>query len=318
MSYNNIPNRYESFYLEKGEDKVKLDENNIIIIKKEDHTIGNLIQVELLKKKNVEFVGYKIPHPLEYNLLLKIIVKEGGDILKVYNNGIKELINKLEIIKKELKKVNNFKKSDKIDVILFDNTKLEFTIKDVDISIMNSLRRICLAEVPTIAFDKFVIKRNDSVLHNEFLEHRLELIPIVSNNIDNIYDIRDEKVCDNSEQLEEKCEIRYKLKEKCKGEILNVYSTDIKKEVRDTDILPIDNKILIVKLTKGQELDCELIARKGIAKEHSKWQAVSIATCYEEENKVIFNIETLKSLKPENVLLKAIDILINKLKNIEI
>lgn len=317
MSYNNIPNRYESFYLEKGEDKVIIDENGIIIIKKEDHTIGNLIQVELLKEKDIEFVGYKIPHPLEYNILLKIIVKK-GDIVKIYNNGIKQLINKLKIIKKEFKKVSDFKKSDKIEVNIFDNNRLEFGIKEVDISIINSLRRICLAEVPTIAFDKIIINKNDSVLHNEFLEHRLELIPIVSNNIENIYDIRDEKVCNNLEDIENKCQIKYKLKEKCKEGILNIYSTNIKKELRDTDILPIDDKILIVKLTEGQEIDCELIARKGIAKEHSKWQAVSIATCYEEDNKVMFHIETLKSLKPENVLLKAIDILINKLKNIEI
>ncbi len=30
----------------------------------EDHTVGNLLRMNLLKNKSVKFAGYKIPHPL--------------------------------------------------------------------------------------------------------------------------------------------------------------------------------------------------------------------------------------------------------------
>jgi len=38
----------------------------------EDHTIGNLIRMHLLKNKEVKFAGYKVPHPLEPKVEIKV------------------------------------------------------------------------------------------------------------------------------------------------------------------------------------------------------------------------------------------------------
>tara|TARA_Y100000022_G_C13229569_1_gene366648 strand:- start:186 stop:1331 length:1146 start_codon:yes stop_codon:yes gene_type:complete len=68
---------------------------------------------------------------------------------------------------------------------------LTFTISNCDVSFANALRRTILTDVVTVGFntddyntsDLKVIK-NNSCLHNEFLLHRLGLVPIYSSNID--------------------------------------------------------------------------------------------------------------------------------------
>ena len=34
------------------------------VLNKEDHTLGNLIRLQLLRDNKVRFAGYKVPHPL--------------------------------------------------------------------------------------------------------------------------------------------------------------------------------------------------------------------------------------------------------------
>ena len=48
----------------------------------------------------------------------------------------------------------------------------------------NALRRVMIAEVPTMATHLINIYENTSVLHDEFLVQRLALIPYVSDAVD--------------------------------------------------------------------------------------------------------------------------------------
>jgi DNA-directed RNA polymerase subunit L len=74
-------------------------------------------------------------------------------------------------------------------LISFNNSDniLEFELNnnnsDIDISLANAIRRIVLSELNIIAVDKNRIKFNinDTYLNNDFLSHRLELIPIHNN-----------------------------------------------------------------------------------------------------------------------------------------
>eukprot|EP00927_Polykrikos_kofoidii_P062327 TRINITY_DN57133_c0_g1_i1.p2 TRINITY_DN57133_c0_g1~~TRINITY_DN57133_c0_g1_i1.p2 ORF type:complete len:201 (+),score=46.07 TRINITY_DN57133_c0_g1_i1:153-755(+) len=38
----------------------------------EDHTIGNLLRMELLRNDNVIFAGYKVPHPLDHMIEMRV------------------------------------------------------------------------------------------------------------------------------------------------------------------------------------------------------------------------------------------------------
>ena len=61
--------------------------------------------------------------------------------------------------------------SDDPDLLLFD-------IKGIDSSIANALRRILIAEVPTVAVHRCYVSNNTSVMQDEVLAHRLGLMPL--------------------------------------------------------------------------------------------------------------------------------------------
>jgi DNA-directed RNA polymerase II subunit RPB11 len=43
------------------------------ILYKEDHTLGNLIRLQLLRDNGVRFAGYKIPHPLLFECHIRYL-----------------------------------------------------------------------------------------------------------------------------------------------------------------------------------------------------------------------------------------------------
>jgi DNA-directed RNA polymerase II subunit RPB11 len=45
-------------------------------IEVEDHTLGDLIRIFLLKNEEVKFAGYRMPHPLENILEIKVHTNE--------------------------------------------------------------------------------------------------------------------------------------------------------------------------------------------------------------------------------------------------
>ncbi len=48
----------------------------------------------------------------------------------------------------------------------------------VEIAFANAIRRACIADVKTVAFDKVDMIENTSSFHNEILQHRIEMIPL--------------------------------------------------------------------------------------------------------------------------------------------
>lgn len=56
--------------------------------------------------------------------------------------------------------------------------ELVFEIIGVDVSFANALRRIMIAEVPTIAIEHVYMWNNSSIVHDEVLAHRIGLVPI--------------------------------------------------------------------------------------------------------------------------------------------
>jgi len=155
--------------------------------------------------------------------------------------------------------------------------RVDFKLSSVDLAFANSLRRTILAEIPTMAVDLVEVEKNTSVLPDEFLAHRLGLIPLNSKNCDQDVEYTRDCDCDN---YCSRCSVTLTLHARCTSEeIMRVYSRDLivsseraNEWVGSPVIADPDGKgPLICKLRRGQELKLSCIAKKGIAKEHSKW-----------------------------------------------
>ena len=78
----NVPERSDSYVLSPGESKVaysadtKTENTATFTFNKEDHTLGNLLRMQLLRDKEIRFAGYIMPHPLINRLDLKLMTKE--------------------------------------------------------------------------------------------------------------------------------------------------------------------------------------------------------------------------------------------------
>jgi DNA-directed RNA polymerase II subunit RPB3 len=71
-------------------------------------------------------------------------------------------------------------KAPHVKIVKVSKYAIEFELLDTDLSVANSLRRIMISEVPTLTIDLVEIRENTSALHDEFIAHRLGLIPLVS------------------------------------------------------------------------------------------------------------------------------------------
>ena len=74
--------------------------------------------------------------------------------------------------------VQNLRDKMRIQIIQLDEEKIVFDIRGIDAAVANALRRILLAEVPTMAIETVYIENNTSIIQDEVLSHRLGLIPI--------------------------------------------------------------------------------------------------------------------------------------------
>ncbi len=56
--------------------------------------------------------------------------------------------------------------------------EIQFELSETDTSMANTLRRIMIAEVPTLMIDLVEYSDNSTVLNDEYIAHRLGLVPI--------------------------------------------------------------------------------------------------------------------------------------------
>jgi len=162
-----------------------------------------------------------------------------------------------------------------VEVQILEKTDdyMRFIIKGVNVPFMNALRRIMLAEVPSMAIADVIIIENSSMLHDEILAHRMGLIPLKTD-LDS-YNLPEECSC-KSEFGCNLCRLALTLEVEATEDVKTVYSIDLKSE--NPDITPVSDKIPIVKLAPEQKIKLEAYARLGKGKDHAKWQPVSMCT----------------------------------------
>ena len=159
----------------------------------------------------------------------------------------------------------------KIEVLEKDEVNIRLAIKGVDVPLMNALRRIALAEVPSMAIDEVVMIENSSILQDEIIAHRLGLNPLKTD-LDS-YNLPEECKC-QSEFGCNLCRVTLTMDAESNEGTRTVYSGELVSE--NPEIIPVSDKVPIIKLAKGQKLKLEAYARLGKGKNHAKWQPVSV------------------------------------------
>lgn len=186
-----------------------------------------------------------------------------------------------------------YNRSPNILVTEIKDDVISFELTNTDISMANTLRRVMIAEVPTLAIDLVEIEDNTSALLDEFLAHRLGLIPIRS--LIPMHAWTYNYQCDCGDYCEN-CAVRITLDCDFNTMVrdlpshqqdiaITITSRDLKVHSNRAEMVHFSNTeesqrshdkgIVIVKLGPGQRIKLEAIAKKGIGKEHAKWSPVA-------------------------------------------
>jgi DNA-directed RNA polymerase subunit L len=221
-----------------------------------------------------------------------------------------------------------------------------FNIEKIDLAVINSIRRVILSEIPVVAFygeDKPTVEilYNNTPLHNEFMIHRIGLIPLnIAENINDTYEDGD---------------YVFELhKENPNNEMLNITTADFTGTYKDVQLTPAElkvifppnpiskNHILITRLRFNEKLHLKATAIKRTGKINSCFSPVSLSNFffvqdkteadktdnildkersffkdkYGEPSKINFQIESVNGLSYKYLFKKAIDIIIDKLQTL--
>jgi DNA-directed RNA polymerase subunit D len=164
------------------------------------------------------------------------------------------------------KKVEKEEGGYKMDIKLLskdkEGKKISFALTGTTDWFVNTIRRLMIEEVPTLAIEDVEFRDNDSALYDEIIAHRLGLIPIKTDL--KSYNLPAECTCKGKGC--NKCKLKMILKAKSQG---IVYAEEIKS--KDAKCKPVYPKMPLVKLIKGQSVQAEMTAVLGKGKEHMKW-----------------------------------------------
>ncbi|RME32001.1 DNA-directed RNA polymerase subunit D [Candidatus Woesearchaeota archaeon] len=128
---------------------------------------------------------------------------------------------------------------------------------------MNTLRRLCMNEVPTLAIELVEFTKNSSILYDEIIALRLGLLPLATDLGSYSLPSETEK---ESGDYSAKSSVKATLK--AKGPCV-VYAKDL--NFKDPKVKPVYPDMPIVKLLEGQDVELIATAVLGVGREHAKW-----------------------------------------------
>ncbi|CAD6193885.1 unnamed protein product [Caenorhabditis auriculariae] len=189
-----------------------------------------------------------------------------------------------------------------------DKMTLEFDLLCVEAPIANALRRILIAEVPTMAFEKIYLYQNTSVIQDEVLCHRLGLLPLKVDPrkflppLEKVVGVNENGVdCEEEPEADPRRNVVFKFHVTCtKNRNAASTATDPKQLYHNSSVYSrsfiwqpvgtqekefaknkpriVHDEILVAKLRPGQEIEASCHAVKGIGRDHAKFSPVATAS----------------------------------------
>jgi DNA-directed RNA polymerase II subunit RPB3 len=206
-----------------------------------------------------------------------------------------------------------------VSVNRLEGNVCELVLSGTDPSVANALRRVMISEVPCLAIAQVDVLENTSVLPDEFIAHRLGMIPIQYKDEG---DIERDFALDDPWSTDEVDEVTIVLNVRNDGSPKRVvtsrdlrvvpktthhqkvdiaHAASVAEEallrVREEDGSETPARIVICKLGPHQHLSVQCSAKLGIGKLHAKWSPATVAMRYGVELRV--NSESVDQLTME-------------------
>ena len=100
----NAPERHQCYLLDDDEKRMtyaadeRVRNAGTFTINKEDHTVGNLLRMQLLRDGDTRFAGYQLPHPLEHVCHVKVETTPGRAPVEVMGAAVTDLRQEVELL----------------------------------------------------------------------------------------------------------------------------------------------------------------------------------------------------------------------------
>lgn len=163
--------------------------------------------------------------------------------------------------------------------------RLEFAAKGIESGFANMIRRYSMSRVPVLAMDSVTVYDNNSSFWDEYIAHRLGLMPIVT-----------------PKKTPKSAEIIFTLDAEGPKK---VYSGDLKSSDKGIKIA-FDN-IPVITLNQNQRIRLEGKAVLKSSREHAKFQAGLVAYGKEEDGTFKFMVESFYQMPPKDVIERGCD-----------
>ena len=184
----------------------------------------------------------------------------------------------------------------KIELLEENEKSIRIKVDEVGLWQVNALRRSIMNNVETFAIDKVTFYENSSPMFDEFIAHRIGLIPVKT----------PEKGYDSD------AEIMFSLDASGPK---TVYSDELKSSDKEIEVA--NKGIPIIKLNDDQKVRLEGKAVLGNGRKHAKFQPGFVN--FTESGKSGFEVyvETFGQMPPRAILNKGIGAIVSELKALD-
>lgn len=186
------------------------------------------------------------------------------------------------------------KESPKISIESKSEQEMIFTLSNVPVSFANTLRRYMMNSVPTFAIDEVSVYENTSSFFDEYITHRLGLIPLTTPTNARLGD-----------------EVTLMLDIMGPG---TFYADSLKST--DKSVVPVYPGMPIIKLLDNQNIRMECRAVLAPGKIHARHQPC-LAVYEITENGFRFKVESYGQMPAENILRKALSMIEDSADQVE-
>ena len=183
----------------------------------------------------------------------------------------------------------------KLEKIEDNGIYCKFTLKDAGAYCANAIRRAAINHVKCFAIDTVTFYDNTSAIFDEYIAHRIGLIPIKT----------------PSSGYSDEDEVIFTLDATGPK---TVYSGELSS--RDKEVRVANDKIPIIKLAAEQKLRVDCKAVMGTGFRHSKFQPGIVTYDSPDENTFNFYVETFGQMPPKEIINKAVGAIKDELKEI--